>query len=150
MQEQIERDIKSALLSGDKVKVETLKTLKNSLQYEAVAKSVRPGELSDEQVQAVLSREAKKRQEAADLYKTAGETEREQKELAEKAVINTYLPEQMSEDEVRAIVELEVTKHDNPGLPQMGQIIGAVRSHVKGQADGALIARLVKETLGSE
>lgn len=147
MQEQIERDIKSALLSGDKIRVETLKTIKNALQYEAVAKSVKPGELSEEQVQAVLAREAKKRQEAADLYKTAQETEREQKELAEKAVISAYLPEQMKEKDLKMIVEEEVAKVDNPGLPQMGQIIGAVRSKTKGQADGALIARFVKEAL---
>ncbi len=149
MQEQIERDIKSALLAGDKVKVETLKTLKSSLQYEAVAKSVKPGQLTDEQVRTVLSREAKKRQEAADLYKTAGETEREQKELAERAVIDSYLPEQLSEDKVKEIVELEVKKIDNPGMAQMGQIIGAVRIQTKTQADGALIARLVKEALNS-
>jgi len=147
MQEQIERDIKSALLSGDKIRVETLKTIKNALQYEAVAKSVKPGELSEDQVQVVLAREAKKRQEAADLYKTAHETEREQKELAEKTVISAYLPEQMKEEDLKKVVEAEIAKVDNPGLPQMGQIIGAVRAQTKGQADGALIAKFVKEAL---
>lgn len=149
MQEQIERDIKSALLSGDKVKVETLKSIKNSLQYEAVSKSVAPNELTDEQVQAVLSREAKKRQEAADLYKGASETQREQKELAEKAVINTYLPEPMDEAELKSIVKEEVGKLDNPGLPQMGQIISAVRARTAGRAEGALIAKFVKADLSS-
>jgi uncharacterized protein len=147
MQEQIERDIKSALLSGDKVKTETLKNIKNSLQYEAVAKGVKPNELSDEQAQAVLAREAKKRQEAADLYESANETERQQKELAEKSLIAAYLPEQMSEEEVKAIVAEEVAKLSSPGAAQMGQIIGSVRARTMGQADGGLIARLTKEEL---
>ena len=149
MQEQIERDIKSALLSGDKLKVETLKSIKNALQYEAVSKSVKLSELTDEQVQAVLAREAKKRQEAADLYAGAGETDRQQKELAEQAVIKAYLPDPMDESELQSVVQEEVSKLDNPGLAQMGQIIAAVRSRTAGRAEGAIIAKLVKENLGS-
>lgn len=150
MQEQIERDIKSALLSGDRVKAETLKIIKNSLQYEAADKLVKPQELSDEQVQTVLAREAKKRQEAADLYKKANEPERERKELAEKSIITSYLPDQMTEDEIKELVEKEVSKLDNPSLPQMGQIIGSVRSLTAGRADGSLIAKLVRQTLESQ
>lgn len=149
MQEQIERDIKTALLAGDKIKVETLKNIKNSLQYEAVSKMVKISELSDEQVQTVLAREAKKRQEAADLYEKANEADRQQKELAEKAVISDYLPEQMDEFELSKIVSEEVQKLENPGLAQMGQIIAAVRARTNGRAEGSTIARLVKQELGA-
>jgi uncharacterized protein YqeY len=72
MQQSIERDLKAALLSGDKEKVEVLKGLKNALQYEAVNSGAKLDELTDEQIQKVFAREAKKRQEAADLYKNAG------------------------------------------------------------------------------
>jgi uncharacterized protein YqeY len=95
MLEQLEKDIKTALLAGDKTKTETLKVLKSALQYEAVAKKLKPEDLTDEQIQAVLAREAKKRTEAADLYEKAGEAERAAKEKAEKDLIAAYLPAQM-------------------------------------------------------
>jgi uncharacterized protein YqeY len=149
MLEQIERDIKTALLAGDKTKVETLKTVKSALQYEAVSKSVKPNELTDEQVQVVLSRESKKRQEAANLYKNAGEQERADKEFIEKELIDTYLPEQLSEEEVEGVIKEEISKLDNPSVKDMGKIIGAVKVRTGGAADGAVIARLVKRNLES-
>src|SRR6266404_2231721 len=97
MQEQIERDLKTALLAGDKLTTETLKGIKNALQYEAVSKSTKPEELDEDTVQSVVAKEAKKRQEAADLYQNAGESERADKELAEKKIIAKYLPEQIGE-----------------------------------------------------
>jgi uncharacterized protein YqeY len=147
MQQSIERDLKAALLSGDKEKVEVLKGLKNALQYEAVNSGAKLDELTDEQIQKVFAREAKKRQEAADLYKNAGESARADKELTEKAVINMYLPEQLPEGEVKKIVAEEVAKFESPAQSDMGSIIGAVRARTQGQADGSLIARLVKENL---
>src|SRR6266576_3469303 len=98
MQEKIAQDLKAALLSGDKVKTETLRGLKNALQYEAVAQRLKPADLTDEQMQKVFVKEAKKRQEAADLYQQGGNSERSQAELAEKTIIEAYLPEQVSED----------------------------------------------------
>jgi len=148
MQEQIERDIKTALLAGDKMTAEVLRNLKSAILNEAISKGLQRDKIDDSVIQAVLGREAKKRQEAAELYAGASETERQQKELAEKAIIDSYLPEQMSESEVKAIVQEEVAKLGQPTLKDMGQIIGAVRDKTKGQADGALIARLVKESLG--
>jgi uncharacterized protein YqeY len=96
MQDQIDKDLKTALLAGDKAKVETLRGLKNALQYEAVAIGSKDRSLTDEQIQKVLAREAKKRQEAADLYKQGGNQPRADAELAEKAIIDGYLPEQLS------------------------------------------------------
>lgn len=147
MQEQIDQDLKQALLSGDKAKTETLRGLKSALLNEAIAQNARDTGLSDEQIQKVLAKESKKRQEAADLYKQGGSEERAGAELAEKAIIDAYLPEQMSEEQIAKIVDEEVDKTDSPTMQDMGRIIGAVRSRAGGQADGALIARLVKDKL---
>jgi uncharacterized protein YqeY len=147
MLEQMESDLKAAMLAGDKSTVETLKTLKSALQYEAVARSVKPGELNDEQVLAVIIRESKKRQEAAELYKNASETERADRELSEKAILDKYLPEQMDEDQLKGIVEAEIGELTEPSIRDMGKIIGAVRAQTGAAADGAVIARLVKEQL---
>jgi uncharacterized protein YqeY len=147
MLEQIERDLKTALLGGDKVTVETLKTVKSALQYEAVNKSAKISDLKDDQIQVVLAREAKKRQEAADIYSNAGETDRAEKELTEKAVIDKYLPEQIDEADLLTIVNEEIAKLDSPTPKDMGRVIGAVKARTAGAADGALIAKTAKESL---
>ena len=147
MQEQIDKDLKEALLSGDKAKAETLRGIKSALLNEAIAQGARDTGLSDEQIQKILAKESKKRQEAADLYKQGGSDDRAGKELAEKAIIDGYLPEQMGEAEIAKLVDEEIAKAGSPTLQDMGRVIGAIRGRAGGQADGALIARLVKEKL---
>lgn len=147
MYQDLERDLKTALLAGDKELVTTLRTLKGALEYEAGSAGTKLAGMTQEQAQKVLNREAKKRQEAADLYEKAGEMERAAKELQEKAVITKYLPKQMDETELIKIVNEEVAKLDQPTMKEMGAIIGAVRARTGGAADGSLIARLVKERL---
>ncbi len=149
MLEQLDKDLKTAMLAGDKTRVEVIKGLKNALLYEAVNLGVKDKGLDEVQSLSVLTREAKKRQEAADLYAQAGEAERAKAELAEKAVIDAYLPEQASEAEVQAAVKEEIAKLDNPSPQNMGQMIGAVRAKL-GAVDGALVAKLVKEALAEK
>ncbi len=148
MQDKLDVDLKTAMLAGDKPRAEVLRGLKNAIQYEAVAQNSADRTLSDEQIQKVLAREAKKRQEAADIYQTAGETDRAKTELAEKAVIDAYLPEQLDETAVLELVKAEIAAAGTPTMADMGKIIGAVKQKTGGSADGALIARLVKENLG--
>jgi len=147
MQEQIEQDLKQALLTGDKAKAETLRTIKSALLNEAISQGVRDTGLADDQIQKILARESKKRQEAADLYQQGNAADRASAELAEKAIIDAYLPEQMSEAEVAKLVDEEIAKAVNPTMQDMGRIIGAVRAIAGSNADGALIAKLVKEKL---
>lgn len=147
MQQQIDKDLKQALLSGDKTKAETLRGLKSSLLNEAISSGARDSGLSDEQIQKILARESKKRSEAAELYKRGGADDRASAELAEKAIIDAYLPKQMDEAEVAKIVDEEIAKAGSPTMQDMGRIIGAVRGRTGGSADGAIIAKLVKEKL---
>jgi uncharacterized protein YqeY len=149
VQEQIERDLKTALLAGDKKKVETIRGLKSALQYEAVSSGTKDRTLTDEQIQKVLARESKKRQETADIYNKANELERAQKELDEKQLIDAYLPEPLSEEEIKAAVTEEISKFDSVQPSDMGKIIGAVKGKLGAQADGAIIAKLVKQRLGT-
>ena len=135
------------MLSGDKPKAETLRGLKTALQYETVSLGVKEVGLSEEQAQKVLAREAKKRADTADIYEKAGESERAATERSEKALIDDYLPAQSSEAEIKAAVDAEVAKAGSPTMANMGQIISAVRGQLGAQADGATIARLVKEAL---
>lgn len=147
MLEQIESDLKAAMLAGDKHTVETLKSLKSAVQYEAVSKSVKPNDLNKEQLQAVFAREAKKRQEAAELYAGANEADRADNELAEKAVIDKYLPEQMPEDQLLEVIKQEIAAVPGATIKDMGKLIGAVKAKTAGSADGSAIARLVRQQL---
>lgn len=147
MDDRINQDLKAAMLSGDKRRVEVLKGIKNAIVYETVNLKVKEAGLNDEQAQKVLAHESKKRAEAAELYKNAGAEERASAELAEKAIIDTYLPKQLNELAILATVKEEITKNGASSLVDMGKIIGAVKARLGVAADGATIARLVKKEL---
>jgi uncharacterized protein YqeY len=150
MQDKIDSDLKAAMLSGDKQKAEVLRGLKTALQYEAFNAGSQDRSVSDEVAQKVLAREAKKRQDTAEIYKNAGEAARAEAELSEKKIIDTYLPEQLGEEEVKRVVDEEVSNQGASSPSDMGKVIGAVRARLGASADGATIARLVKEALNSQ
>lgn len=148
LEQKIEQDIKTALLAGDAQRVSVLRGLKSALLNEKVAKGKRDSGLSDDEVLAILGKEAKKRQESADLYKQGDDETRQQAELAEKRIIEAYLPAQLSEEEVAKLVDAAIATTGAQGPKAMGQVIGRVKQQAGASADGALIARLAKEKLG--
>lgn len=145
--EQINNDLKQAMLAGDKTLVSVLRGLKSAILYAEVASGDRETGLSEETTITLLQKEAKKRQESADMYHQGNDGTRASAEEYEKTIIEGYLPAQLSEEEVQQLVTAEITKLDNPTPQQMGQIIGAVKKASGGSADGSLIARLVKDGL---
>jgi uncharacterized protein YqeY len=147
LEERIEQDIKTALLARDSHKATTLRGLKATLLNVKVAKGKRESGLSDDEVIDVLAKEAKKRQESADLYKQGGNEVKAADELAEKAMIEVYLPEQLSQDEIIKLIDEVIAATGASGPQAMGQVIGQVKSKTGAAGDGALIARLVKEKL---
>ncbi len=146
IKEQIDADLKAALLGGDKTLAMTLRGIKAVILNEEVAQGKRESGLPDEEVVRLLQREAKKRQESADLYGQGGNAEKQQAELAEKEVIAQYLPEQLSEEDIAKLVDAAIAEIGNE-QQNMGRIIGAVKQKAGGSADGALIAKIVKERL---
>lgn len=147
LEQQLEDDIKAALLSGDKVKATTLRGLKATLLNVKVAQGKRDSGLSDDEVIAVFAKESKKRQESAELYKQGGSQERVDAELAEKAIIDSYLPTQASEEEISAAIDQAIAQTGASAPSDMGKVIGAVKAKFGASADGAVIARLAKEKL---
>ncbi len=147
MQDKIDQDLKTAMLAGDKKKAETLRTLKSALQNEAIAQNAREEGLSDEQATKILQRESKKRQEAAELYNRGGSEERADAELDEKTVIDSYLPEQIGDEELGKIIDELIAATGAAGPQDMGKVIGAVKAQAGAAAEGATIARIVKEKL---
>lgn len=147
LKQRLDEDLKAALLSGDKQRATTLRTLKSVILYEEVAKGVRDSGLSDEEIVAVLSKEAKKRQESADLYDKGGSADRAAAERTEKVIIEEYLPQQLSDAELIEVIEGVITAIGVSGPQAMGQVIGQVKQKVGASADGSRIAQLVKERL---
>ena len=146
---QFDIDIKAALLSGDRFSASVLRDFKAAVLNEEVAQKKRDVGLDDVEIEKILIREVKKRAESAAIYDRAERPELAQQERAESKVLEAYLPEQVSEADIKAAVDQAViaTGATNPAM--MGQVIGAVKSQLGNSADGGTIARLVKEALTS-
>lgn len=147
IKEQIEIDLKTAMLAGDKPVVTVLRGLKGAILNVEIAKNAREQGLPEEEVLAILTKQAKQRQESADMYVQGNSPERATAELAEKVIIEKYLPQQMGDDELTAIIEKVIASTGANGPQAMGQVIGAVKAQTAGTADGGRIAALVKEKL---
>lgn len=141
----IEADLKTALLGGDKFLAEVLRGLKSAILNEEIAQGKRGEGLADAEVEKLLSKEAKKRSESSGLYLQGGNQGASEKELREKAIIEQYLPQQMSDEELEEVVEMAVAEAGEGA--QVGQVIGAVKAKVGNAADGARIAAEVKKAL---
>ena len=147
LEQKLEQDLKTAMLAGDAERVMTLRNLKSALLNLKVASGKRESGLTDEEVLPILSKEAKKRQESADFYVQGGSQDRADKELSEKAIIEEYLPKQLSLEEITAIVEEVISTLGVSGPSAMGQVMGQVKAKTGASADGSLIAKIVKEKL---
>ena len=149
LKDQLRADLTTAMKARDKETSGTLRMIMTSIGAAEVAGKDRV-ELSDEQVLAVLTTEAKKRREAAAAFDEGGRTEMAEKERAELAVIVTYLPEQLTAEQISDIVAkaIEQTGAAAEGPRAMGKVMGIVQPQVKGRADGGAVAAAVKKQLG--
>lgn len=143
MIDSLEADIKQAQKSGDRLKTDVLKGIKNALHNERIKLG---HDLSQPEIAAVLKREAKQRDEAAAVYQRGGADERAQKEQAEKAIIEQYLPAMMPMDELEALAD-EIIAEVGKDPQQIGAIIGQIMARSQGQADGRQAAEVVKRKL---
>ena len=149
LQQRIEADTKAALLSGDRFVADTLRNLKAAILNEEVASGKRDEGLSDDEIEKIIAREVKKRNESIAIYEQNGRAELAESEKKEADVLITYLPQQLSEAELNEIITATISKLGVSGPQAMGQVIGAVKAQTGTAADGALVARLVKEALNN-
>lgn len=147
LKERINDEMKAALLGGNRFAGETLRSLKAAVLNEEVATGKRDQGLSDEEVEKVVAREVKKRHESAKIYRDNTRPELAEPEEAEAEILKQFLPEQLSEVELQAVVEQKITELGASGPAAMGQVIGAVKAIVGNKADGAKLAGIVKATL---
>ena len=139
--ERIQADTRTAMKAGDRDRVGTLRMITASLQQD-----VKEG---DGDPVAVLQRERKKRVEAAEAFAAGGRADQATAEREEAALIETYLPEQVSDEELAAIVAEAVAASGASSVKEMGKVIGIVMPQVKGRADGKRVSTMVRERLGA-
>lgn len=145
--EQINNDLKAALLGGNRFMADTLRNLKAAILNEEVALGKRDEGLADQDIEAIIAREVKKRTESKLLYESNGRPELAEVEQKEIDILINYLPKQLSEAEVQALIDEVVVEIGATDMKAMGQVIGAVKAKAGTAADGALVAKLVKQTL---
>jgi uncharacterized protein len=147
LKQRIQDDLKAALLSGDRFAGETLRGLKAAILNEEVAQGKRDDGLDDTVIEQIIAKEVKKRNEAAALYDQNMRQDSAADERREAEILTVYLPKQLSEAELKTVVDAKVSELGALDAKMMGQVIGAVKKEVGISADGAMIARLVKAAL---
>ena len=147
LKSQLDNDIKAALLGGDRFRADILRNLKAAILNEEVAKNKRDEGVSDEEFEQVVAREVKKRLDSVEQYNAAARPELAETEAAEAKILEVYLPEQLSEEEIKKVIDETIAALGVSGPQAMGQVIGAVKGKLGSSADGGTIARLVKEAL---
>lgn len=144
----IQRDLHEAMRAKQEVRVSTLRMALSAIgNAEVAGKEARV--LSDRETITVLTKEAKKRKESAAVYREAGRAETAAREEAEMAVLEGYLPKQLGEEEVDAVVERAIEQVGATSMAQMGQVMALAQQEIAGRADGALVAGKVKARLTS-
>jgi uncharacterized protein len=148
LKERLRADLNAAMRARDQVRMRTLRMALTSITTEEVA-GASARDLSDEEVVKVLTREARKRREAAEAFGAAGRAEQAAAERAEGDVLAHYLPVQLSDDELAALVSAVIAETGATGMQGMGQVMKALTPRVAGRADGSRVAAEVRRRLSS-
>jgi uncharacterized protein YqeY len=139
--EQVQSDTRDAMRAGDRERVGTLRMIASALQQDA--------KLGDGDETKALQRERKKRVEAAEAYEAGGRAEQAASERSEAEIIEAYLPDQLGDDELAAIVDEAIASSGASGPQDMGKVMGPAMAKAEGRADGKRVSALVRERLGS-
>ena len=146
LKEKLQNDLTEAMRARDEVRSSTIRMVLTAIKNDEVSgKEAR--ELSDAEVITVLSREAKKRREAAEAFEQAGAKDRADMEKAEGVVIAEYLPVQLSESEIKEMITAAIAETGATGPQQMGLVMKSIQPKIAGRADGGVVSSLVKAAL---
>ena len=143
---QLLQDMKDAMRARDKLRLSTIRMINSLIKNAEIEKR---GELTDDEIIQLLMKYAKQRKEAIEMYEKGGRQDLVEKEKAELAVVESYLPKQMSEEEIRELVKeaIEATGASSP--KDIGKVMQHVMPKVKGRADGSVVNKIVREMLAN-
>ena len=146
LKEKLQGDLTTAIRERDEIRSSTIRMVLTAIRNEEVAGKAAK-ELSDAEVITVLSREAKKRREAAEAFDAAQAKDRADAERAEGAVIAGYLPQQLTEGEIKELITSAIKESGASGPAQMGLVMKSLQPKIAGRADGGQVSNLVKQAL---
>jgi uncharacterized protein len=149
LHERVDSDLKEAMRAKDATKLGVLRMLKSALKYAAIAKSGAEADVSDAEAVQVIRKQAKQRQDSIESFEKGGRAELAEKEKEELAILNSYLPQAMSADELAKIVRETITEVGATSKAQMGTVMKALQAKVAGRADGKTLSAEVQKQLGS-
>ena len=145
--ERVDTDLKDAMRAKDAVRLGVLRMLKSALKYGAIEKSGADGDLSDADAVQVIRKQAKQRQDSIESFEKGGRPELAEKEKAELVILNSYLPQQMSPDELAKIVRETIAEVGASSKAQMGAVMKALQGKIAGRADGKTLSQEVQKQL---
>jgi uncharacterized protein len=150
IEEQIGSDIKEAMRSRDKVRLAALRDVKSKflLEQSAAGGAGVGSEISDETAMKILSKLVKQREETAAICNTQGRDDLAEEEQQQAEVLRAYLPEPMSEEDIRKVVETVIERVGATSMADMGKVMGAASAELTGKADGGTISKIVRVILG--
>ena len=146
--QQVDSDLKDAMRARDAVKLGVLRMLKSALKYGAIEKSGADAELNDADAVQVIRKQVKQRQDSIESFEKGGRPELAEKEKAELAILNSYLPQQLSLDELAKIVRETIAEVGAISKAQMGAVMKALQPKIAGRADGKTLSAEVQKQLG--
>ena len=147
LQQRVDSDLTEAMRAKDATKLGVLRMLKSALKYAAIAKSDAEAELSDAEAVQVIRKQAKQRQDSIESFEKGGRAELAEKEKEELAILNTYLPQGMSPDELTKVVRETIAELGATSKAQMGAVMKALQAKVAGRADGRTLSSEVARQL---
>ena len=147
LSQRIDSDLKEAMRAKDAAKLGVLRMLKSAMKYGAIEKSGADAELNDADALQVIRKQAKQRQDSIDSFEKGGRPELVAKEKAELVILNSYLPQQMSAEELAKIVRQTIAEVGATSKAQMGVIMKALQAKVAGRADGKMLSAEVQKQL---
>jgi len=149
LQERLDSDLKEAMRARDATKLSVLRMLKSALNYAAIAKSGTEAELSDAEAVQVIRKQSKQRQDSIESFQKGGRAELAAKEKEELSILNAYLPQAMSADELAAAVHETIAEVGATSKAQMGTVMKALQVKVAGRANGKTLSQEVQKQLDS-
>ncbi len=147
LQERVDSDLKEAMRAKDTRKLGVLRMLKSALKYAAIAKSGAEAELSDAEAAQVVRKQVKQRQDSIESFEKGGRAELAAKEKEELSILNAYLPQAMSSDELAKVVRETIAETGATSKAQMGGVMKALQAKVAGRADGKTLSQEVSRQL---
>lgn len=147
LKDKFQEELKRAMLAKEELKTSVLRLLLSAINYYEIQKGGAGYTATDEDVLQVIQKEVKQRRDSIEQFKLGNRPELVDKETKELEILRSYLPEQMSEDEVKTIVQQTISEVGASTIADMGKVMGALSAKLKGKADMGMVSGIVKESL---